>query len=65
MLKKLTLTTLSAVALTTLSAVALAFAAIAPANAAIICDDDECKPAIILPGPLLPIGIDDDCHCED
>jgi len=48
-----------------LAAAIFAASLAAPANAAIICDEDECKPAIILPGPLRPILIDDDCDCDD
>lgn len=46
-----------------LFAVALAFAATAPAHAEIICDEDGCRPALVLSEPSL-FGDDDDCGCE-
>ena len=45
-----------------LAAAMLTAALAAPASAAIICDEDGCRPALILPTPIL---IGDDCGCED
>ncbi|MEQ1697211.1 MAG: hypothetical protein ABL901_15360 [Hyphomicrobiaceae bacterium] len=50
-------------ALTAIAALAVALIAVAPAQArsAIICyEDDGCRRVIILPGPALPIDLDDD-----
>lgn len=50
-------------ALAAFAALAVALIAVAPAQArsAIICDEDDgCRRAIILPGPALPIDLDDD-----
>jgi hypothetical protein len=52
----------TAKALAALSALALAVIAAAPAQAEIICDDDGCRPALILSEPTLLLG--DDCGCE-
>ncbi len=49
-------------ALGALSALALALISTAPAQAAIICDEDGCRPAIIISEPILLDGYD--CCCE-
>ena len=49
-------------ALAALSALALALISTAPAQAEIICDEDGCRPAIIISEPSLLFG--DDCGCE-
>ena len=46
--------------LATLAALALALIAAAPAQAALICDEDGCRPAIIISEPIFG---DDDCGC--
>ena len=44
--------------LTIIAAIALAAIAAVPAQAEIICDDDGCRPAIIIHTPIL-LGDDD------
>jgi hypothetical protein len=40
--------------------VLLALATAVPSSAALVCDEDGCEPAILLPGPVLIVA-DDDC----
>jgi hypothetical protein len=40
--------------------VLLALATAAPSSAALVCDEDGCAPAILIPGPVLIVA-DDDC----
>lgn len=52
----------AAKALAALAAVTLALVTTAPAQAAIICDEDGCRPALIISHPIV-LG-DDDCGCS-